>query len=224
MTIDMKQLSTTFGKIRLTEIEGIEYGSVYDALKFLGLKNPRSMYKWIHSKFPEVVHTVYNFKFKGRGQRETPIARLQTLLQLCAKTKEGSEIDHAAFETLNNLLTAPEKLVQQVDEIHGSKGVRRVKREADYLDGFHSLGDTIKDHTLEDHRGKMIGSVHKHNNKAVGLPDKKGRDSMTNEQQSALTAIQHIEALRLSKTDRMNWDAVKLCKQTANNVIKLIGT
>lgn len=223
----MKQLSTTFGKIRLTEIEGVEYGSVYDALKFLGLSSSaiRTFWHRLGNNNVEVVTKCNNFKFKGRGQKKTPVADLKTLLQICGKTREGYKIDNEAYGVLADLLQAPEKLVQRVEKIHGAKGIAKVKREADYLDSIHSLNDELNAKTPNDRTatGMMIGSVHKHNNAITGLPSKRGRDQMTKEQQSKLTAIQIIEQLKLAHEAATGWNAVNLCKQTANSVIKLIG-
>jgi hypothetical protein len=48
--------------------------SVYDLISIVGgQKNPRRVWNDLKSKYPEVVRKTYNFKFPGRGQRETPV-------------------------------------------------------------------------------------------------------------------------------------------------------
>jgi hypothetical protein len=48
--------------------------SVYDLISVVGgLKNPRDTWKTLLERHPEVVEKIDNFKFPGRGQRETPV-------------------------------------------------------------------------------------------------------------------------------------------------------
>lgn len=78
--------------------------SVYDVLvafipvtKRAGKKgeaiNPRQLHKSIAERYPEVVQLSDNFKFPGRGQRETPVATeegIYQILMLCPG-KRGAE-------------------------------------------------------------------------------------------------------------------------------------
>lgn len=221
----MNDLTSTFGKVRITKIDNTDYGSVYDALVFLGMtKNTaKTFFHRLKKDMPQVVTKCNYFKFEGRGQRETPIADLQTLLQICGKTREGHKIDDLAYKTLTNLLTNPSKLVDQSEEIHGQKAVSKIEDRAKYLTSFYSLGKELKKHiTDKGKEGMMHGTVHKHNNRVTGLPDKDGRDKMDENQQTMLTAIQAIQKLKLNKSSSENWDAVNECKSTANEIKKLI--
>lgn len=221
----MNELTSTFGKVRITKIDNVDYGSVYDALVFLGItKNTATkFYSRLKKDMPQVTAKCHNFKFEGRGQRETPVADLQTLMQICGKTREGHKIDDLAYKTLANLLTSPKLLVDQAEEIHGKQAVAEIESRAKYLTSIHGLNDELKDHITDEKRaGMMYGTVHKHNNRVTGLPDKKGRDSMDDEQQTMLTAIQAIQKLKLNKSSATNWNAVNECKNTANDVKKMI--
>lgn len=219
----MNELTSTFGKIRITKINNAEYGSVYDALKFLGISKHRDAWMRIKNDLPMLSSKVDYFKFEGRGQRETPVADLQTLMQICGKTREGHKIDDLAYKTLANLLTNPSKLVDQAEAIHGQQAVTQIEDRAKYLTSFHSLGEELKNHITDDEKaGMMYGTVHKHNNRVTGLPDKDGRDKMDDNQQTMLTAIQAIQKLKLNKSTATNWNAVNECKATANEVKKMI--
>jgi hypothetical protein len=49
--------------------------SVYDLIAVVGnQKNPRKAWERMTERYSEVVAKCYNFKFTGRGQRETPVA------------------------------------------------------------------------------------------------------------------------------------------------------
>jgi len=62
--------------------------SVYDVIKFCGKKNPHQAWSGdnrgngLVSTFPEVIQKVENFKFTGRGQRETPVATRENILYI----------------------------------------------------------------------------------------------------------------------------------------------
>jgi hypothetical protein len=201
----MNELTSTFGKVRITKIDNADYGSVYDALVFLGIKKAtaKKFYSRLKNDHPQVVAKCHYFKFEGRGQRDTPVADLQTLMQICGKTREGHKIDDLAYKTLANLLTDPSKLVDQAEAIHGQRAVNQIEDRAKYLTSFHSLGKELEKHITDDKKaGMMYGTVHKHNNR--------------------VTAIQAIQKLKLNKSNATNWNAVNECKATANDVKKMI--
>ena len=221
----MNELTSTFGKVRITKIDNVDYGSVYDALVFLGItrNTAKTFFHRLKKDNPQVVTKCNYFKFEGRGQRETPVADLKTLLQICGKTREGYKIDNLAYETLSNLLTDPKLLVDQAEAIHGKKAVVSIQDRAKYLTSIHSLNNELKEHIEDTEKaGIMYGTVHKHNNRVTGLADKKGRDDMNDDQQTMLTAIQAIQKLKLNKSDAKDWNAVNVCKSTANDVKKMI--
>lgn len=53
--------------------------SVFDVIKFCGKKNPRDAWNTLLTQYSEVVAKTDNFKFPGRGQRNTPVATRQNL-------------------------------------------------------------------------------------------------------------------------------------------------
>lgn len=71
--------------------------SVYDLIRLCtGIKNPREFWLGKHrtkkdgnatteglvGRYPEVVDIVYNYKFEGKGQKETPVATLENCLYI----------------------------------------------------------------------------------------------------------------------------------------------
>jgi len=216
----MKLIKSTFGNIRIATIDGIEYGSVYDALKLIGIKRPRDAWGYYKNKYPMLSEKVDHLKFEGKGQRDTPVADLKTLFQICGKTREGHKIDDSAYESLTNLLTNPTKLIEQIDKVHGEG---TAKRTVDYLDSFHQMNNELDSKvTNESDKGMMLGSAHKHNNLAVGLKSKGDRDNMSQNQQNTLTAIQYLQKVKLSESNAKDWKAVNECKNTTDNVIRML--
>lgn len=56
--------------------------SVFDVIKFCGKKNPRDAWNTLLTQYSEVVAKTDNFKFPGRGQRNTPVATRQNISML----------------------------------------------------------------------------------------------------------------------------------------------
>ena len=220
----MKLIESQFGKIRITEIDGKEFGSVYDMLSYLGISRTNKVYTRIYNQYPMFApngDNLKSFKFEGRGQRETPVADLKTLFQIAGKTKEGANIDDAAYQSLSDILTNPEETIKTIDRIHGEG---TAKRTIDYLDSYHGMTKALDSKITETNkRGVMIGTVNKHNNISVGLAEKKDRDNMNENQQSVLTAIQALQRVKMNTTDSKDWKAVNECKKTTNEVLNLLN-
>lgn len=68
----------------------------------------------------------------------------------------------------------------------------------------------------------MIGTVHKSNNKDVGLKEKGDRDNMNENQQSILTAMQALQRVKMNTTESKDWNAVNECKNIGRKVLTLI--
>ena len=74
----------SFEEISDSEIRVNENGyySVFDVIKFCGKKNPHDAWKSLTDQHPEVIGKTENFKFAGRGQRETPGANKSVTIHL----------------------------------------------------------------------------------------------------------------------------------------------
>jgi len=56
--------------------------SVFDVIKFCGQKNPWEPWKRLCTKYPEVITKCEDFKFPGKGQRNTPVANRENSLYI----------------------------------------------------------------------------------------------------------------------------------------------
>ena len=71
----------SFEEISDSEIRVNENGcySVFDVIRFCGCKSQHEVWKRLCVSFPEVLTKCENFKFPGKGQRETPVANREYL-------------------------------------------------------------------------------------------------------------------------------------------------
>ena len=73
----------SFGSIRRTEDGKI---SVYDLISVVsGQKSPREVWRRLTEQYPEVVTKCDNLKFKGAGQRNTPVTDKEGALYILGK-------------------------------------------------------------------------------------------------------------------------------------------
>lgn len=56
--------------------------SVFDVIKFCGCKSQRQVWKRVVEQYAEVVTKCDNFKFEGKGQRETPVAYRENIVYI----------------------------------------------------------------------------------------------------------------------------------------------
>jgi hypothetical protein len=88
-------------EIRVTEDGRV---SVFDVIKFCGKKNPRDTWNSLCEGYPEVVGKTDNYKFDGKGQRETPVADRKNILYIIGLLK--GTIGKAYREDAANLFVA----------------------------------------------------------------------------------------------------------------------
>ena len=74
----------TFDGFSDTEIRVTPDGrfSVYDVIKFCGCSGERKVWERLSERFPEVVAKCHNFKFSGKGQRDTPVTDRAGIMQI----------------------------------------------------------------------------------------------------------------------------------------------
>ena len=56
--------------------------SVFDVIRFCGCKSQHEVWKRLTVRYPEVSSKCENFKFSGKGQRETPVANRENILYI----------------------------------------------------------------------------------------------------------------------------------------------
>lgn len=106
-------------KIRMTEDGRV---SVFDIIQFIADKKaPHKVWERLCADFPEVLTKCHNFKFTGRGQRETPVADAKTtleILSLVKRSKVGAKIREEAFDKLARFLNGDITLADEVLQIN----------------------------------------------------------------------------------------------------------
>lgn len=89
----------TFDGFQDSEIRVTEDGrySVYDVIKFCGCTGERKVWERLVERFPEVVTFCHKYKFPGKGQRETPVASREGILQIIGQSKALSPCPPRVF-------------------------------------------------------------------------------------------------------------------------------
>lgn len=108
--------------------------SVYDAITFAtGQKNPRDVWDRLQKGHPEVVGKCDNFKFPGRGQRDTPVADLQVFLEILVilPGRLAARVREEAVRTLIRAMDGDLALVDEIlERVKSSQSSSAVSSEA----------------------------------------------------------------------------------------------
>jgi hypothetical protein len=150
----MASISIFAGEYEGTTIRVTEDGrfSVFDVLVAFGvcdkLSNAKNVLKRLSDNHSEVTTICSNFKFPGRGQRETPVATeegLYQVLMLCPG-KRGAEFRKWAA----GILSDPAKAIDHAVQVGRSKGWsdKRIKARVDGKLARYKLTDTLKEHGI----------------------------------------------------------------------------
>jgi very-short-patch-repair endonuclease len=91
-----------FDEFDNTEIRCTEDGcySIFDVILFCDTKNPRNVWERFCKRYPEVARKCKMYKFSGRGQRETPVAKkaiCDQILKIIGKHPEQSPVTSDKF-------------------------------------------------------------------------------------------------------------------------------
>ena len=83
--------------------------SVFDVIAFCGKKSQSEVWKRLCVQFPEVLTKCDNFKFPGKGQRETPVASREGFCTLsdCSLVRWVVPIVRKPLKSLLPTLTLP---------------------------------------------------------------------------------------------------------------------
>lgn len=116
--------------------------SVYDAITFItGDRNPRKTWERLGEQYSEVVAKCYNFKFPGRGQRNTPVADLQVFLEILVVLpgRLAARVREEAVRTLIRAMNGDLTLVDEIlDRVRFSPQPPTVKTADDDLGYLYS--------------------------------------------------------------------------------------
>lgn len=110
-----------FGNVRVTD-QGLI--SAFDLIRVVaGQKNPYQVWVRLSEVYPDVLTTCENFKFPGRGQKETPVVSKKTALKILGilPGAVGASYREAAATTLLAYLENPDQLakaaINRIDDV-----------------------------------------------------------------------------------------------------------
>lgn len=130
------------GEVRTTPDGRI---SVYDGIKFTcAQEDPYNVWKRLSVEHSEVPAKCRNFKFPGRGQRETPVATLQVFTEILVLLpgKVAAKVREQAVSTLIRAMNGDPTLVDEIMSRMNPEDLREVelsakaRREKAYGDNF----------------------------------------------------------------------------------------
>ena len=135
---------TFLGKSRIRYDPLTEQASVLDAVRLVtgcNQAHASRTFSAVMERFPDVCHQVEYFKFPGQGQRPTPVAPLQTLLNIMAVApgKKARKFSKATTDVFCRALGADVRLA---DEIHER---RRTVGGTPLADAAQNVSTTVDD-------------------------------------------------------------------------------
>jgi hypothetical protein len=109
--------------------------SVFDFIRVVGgQKGEREVYNRLSVRYPEVVTYCHNFKFPGKGQRETPVAGKEGILYILGLLPGavGKKYRQEAARLVLAFFEAPEELaVESFDRIQDPSKIAQTKARID---------------------------------------------------------------------------------------------
>ena len=104
--------------------------SVYDVIRFSGMTNPGRSWGGLTRRFPELKDRVENFKFPGRGQRDTPVATRENILYIIGLLPGamGRSYREAAAKVFVAYLDASPELAESIIDRATPETLDRIER------------------------------------------------------------------------------------------------
>jgi prophage antirepressor-like protein len=194
--------------------------------------NPRQVLKSITERNPEVVQFLNNFKFPGRGQRETPITNeegIYQILMLCPGQR-GAEFRKWAANLIERYRKADGSLAEEVVERQTTNQAKRTSKRIEGIVRRKIETDTLQAHGIEKgleyaictnktYTG-LFGKSAKELKVERGLRKKESlRDNMTNVELSALSFAESLAAQEIEAKDLYGINPCgNACHSTASDV------
>jgi hypothetical protein len=210
--------------------------SVYDVIKFCGKGNPRQSWKGLTEVYSEVVKKVDNYKFPGKGQRETPVANRQDILYIIGLLPGafGRAYREDSARVFLQYLDASPELAESVIDRATPETLRRIQRRLD--------GKQIRvrfTHILQDHGVQegwqfaactnaiyvpLFGQDTKALRQSRGLPAKATpRDAMDSLELAALGLAEELSARNIEQKEVFGFSGCRReCADSAARVKKAI--
>jgi hypothetical protein len=141
--------------------------SVFDALKTAGAINPRVTWKRLTDSYSDVVTGCYNFKFSGRGQRETPVTTAEGWRKILTVLPGvlGDSYRTASNELITAFLERPDEIANAaIDRITDPEKAKRTAIRALSVSTNLSLGAAMKDASATERDYPIV-----HNTNNIGI-------------------------------------------------------
>lgn len=206
--------------------------SIYDVIRFCGCSGERKVWERLGERYPEVVTLCYNFKFSGKGQRETPVANREGILRIIGLLPgaAGQSYRESAAKVFIAFLDASPELAESIIDRATPSDLLRIEkrlRSKQIRVGFTTL---LQDHGVTE--GWQLGActnaiyVPVLGGSANELKDRRGlskRDNIRDNLSGVeLAAIMLAEELALQKIKDGGIQGFKGCRDASENAGKLV--
>ena len=129
--------------------------AVYDVLQLItgcSAQNCSNVHSRVSEAFPEVLRNCSNFKFSGRGQRETPMADARTTVEIIMvlPARAAARVRRAAADIMVRYLGGEPQLVEEV------AANRLRQEEMDEDDPARLFGQTMESEAIKRKREEVI--------------------------------------------------------------------
>ena len=104
--------------------------SIFDVIRLCGCSSERKVWERLTERYPEVVAKCHNFKFQGRGQRETPVTDREGILYIIGLLPgtAGRAYREAAAKVFLAYLDASPELAESVIDRAKPEDLDRIQK------------------------------------------------------------------------------------------------
>jgi len=199
--------------------------SVYDVIRFCGCKGERKVWERLAERYSEVVTFCHNFKFAGKGQRETPVASREGILQIIGLLPGavGRSYRESAAKVFIAFLDASPELAESVIDRAKPEDLQKIEKRLRSKKIRVSFACTLFDHGVEEEwqfaactnaiYQPVLGADAKTLKEQRGLAKKDSlRDNLASIE---LTAVMLAEELAEQKIKQENIQGFKGCRDAS---------
>jgi|GEM_PF-3165834 len=227
------------GEIRMT---ASGQASVFDIIRVLGgQKNPHQVWQRLCDAHAEVIPKCENFRFPGRGQRETPVAKTKEdvfyILGLLPGTV-GRKYREEAARLFVSYLETPAQLAAEVSERLSPEQAQWLEARLNGKRTRSTLGDTLKEHrVVTEGYGRCTNAIYRPilgadaktlktqiaQQKQLPVQRVNPRDHMSIQQLNDLEFAERVAAGQLkARNAQGNNQAERICRTSAEYTRKLL--
>jgi hypothetical protein len=205
--------------------------SVFDFIRVVGgQKGERKVWERLVKQYPEVVHFCHDFKFLGKGQRNTPIVDRQGVLQILGLLPGivGKKYRQEAAKIVLAFYQAPESLaIAAIDRTEDPEALKRIEQRVKTKisnKGLNSAisqaGGTCFAAVANINNIAIVGGTAKQIQAARGV--KKTRDGLSRIELAMLETAELLEQEAIEE-ERVRGDhqIISTCKNVATTMASL---